>query len=49
MVRLGKEIAVDQAPPGMDQKTFEIENQKDELLKSISYLRKECGLGLKNV
>lgn len=49
MVRMGKEISVDQAPSGMDKKTFEIENQKGELLRSIQYLREECGLGLKNI
>ena len=47
MVRTGKEIITDQPPPGMDNKSFETENQKSELIKSIHYLREVCGIGLK--
>lgn len=43
----GHPIDVAKAPPGMDKKSFEMENQKDELLRSIKYLRKECNVGRK--
>ncbi|MDF1570829.1 MAG: TIM barrel protein [Bacteroidales bacterium] len=47
MTRKGQPLEVDQAPPGMDRKTFEMKNQEDELLRSVYYLRNECGVGLK--
>lgn len=47
MTRKGDPIEVAQAPPGMTKKAFEMENQKEELLRSVRYLRKECGVGLK--
>jgi hypothetical protein len=47
LVRRGSPIDVAIAPPGMDKKTFESETQKDDLLKSVEYLRQNCGAGLK--
>ena len=46
LVRAGHPIDIAKAPPGMDKKVFDKNNQKEELLKSIDYLRKECGVGL---
>ena len=48
LVRMGQAIELAKAPGGMDKKTFDIENQKNELLKSIKYLRNECGAGIKS-
>ena len=47
MARKGSPIDMAQAPPGMDKKTFEMQNQEEELLRSIKYLREACGVGLK--
>lgn len=47
MTRKGHPIEVAKAPAGMDKKAFEMENQEEELLRSIHYLRKECGVGLR--
>jgi 3-oxoisoapionate decarboxylase len=47
MTRKGHPIEVAQAPPGISKKAFEMANQKEELLRSIRYLREECGAGLK--
>ncbi len=47
MARKGSPMDVAQAPPGMDKKAFEKQNQEEELLRSIKYLREECGVGLK--
>ena len=49
MARQGKPIDVAKAPAGMDRKEFERQNQMEELLRSIRYLREECGAGLKHV
>ena len=46
LVRKGQAIQVAQAPQGTDKKAFDIENQKNEFLKSVEYLRNECGAGL---
>jgi sugar phosphate isomerase/epimerase len=48
LARRGNSIELAQKPDGMDKKVFEMENQKDELLASLKYLREECGVGLKN-
>ena len=45
LVRMGDPIGVAKAPAGMDKKDFDRENQKEELLKSIKYLRNECRAG----
>ena len=47
LVRMGHPIELARAPEGMDKKAFDREHQKDELIKSISYLRNECGVGIK--
>jgi sugar phosphate isomerase/epimerase len=47
MAREGAPIDVARAPEGMERKEFEKQNQMDELLKSIRFLREECGAGLK--
>ncbi len=47
LVKKGHSIEVAKAPSGTDKKAFDIENQKNEFLKSIKYLREECGVGLK--
>jgi hypothetical protein len=49
MARSGAPIDVARAPEGMDRKAFEQQNQMEELLRSIRYLREECGAGLKAV
>jgi sugar phosphate isomerase/epimerase len=48
MVRMGHPIKVAEAPAGTDKKAFDVENQKNELLKTIRYLREECGAGVKS-
>lgn len=47
LVRRGHPIELARAPDRMDKKAFDREHQKNELLKSISYLRKQCGAGIK--
>lgn len=47
MTRQGQPIDVAKAPAGMDRKSFEMQNQEEEFLKSVNYLRRECGVGLK--
>ncbi len=47
LVRKGHPLEVAEVPPGVDKKTFDIQNQENEFLKSIKYLREECGAGLK--
>jgi hypothetical protein len=47
LVRMGHPIGLAQAPAGMEKKAFDREHQKNELIKSIAYLRKECGVGIK--
>ncbi len=48
LVRKGQAMEVAKAPAGTDKKAFDIENQKNDLLKSIKYLRNECGAGNKS-
>ena len=47
LVRNGHPVEVAEAPNGTDKKAFDIDNQIHELLKSVSYLRNECGAGIK--
>ena len=47
LVRMGHPLEVAEAPAGTDKKAFDIETQKNDLLKSVAYLRDECGAGLK--
>lgn len=47
LVRTGQPIEVARAPQGTDKKTFDIENQTNEFLKSVTYLRDECRAGIK--
>lgn len=47
LLRRGNAITTDKAPEGMTKKAFDIKHQQNEFLKSIAYLRKECGAGLK--
>lgn len=47
LVRRGRPIEVAEAPQGTDKKSFEMENQFSEFLKSATYLREACGVGLK--
>ncbi len=46
-IKLGKPFEIAELPTGMDKKQFDIEQQKITLQKSLNYLRKECGVGLK--
>ncbi len=48
LVSMGEPMEVAKAPAGMDKKEFDKENQTEELLKSIKYLRNECGAGIKS-
>lgn len=48
LVRIGHPLEIAMPPAGTDQKTFDMNHQENELLKSINYLRKECGAGLKS-
>jgi sugar phosphate isomerase/epimerase len=47
LCRRGRAIKIDQPPPGTDENEFEQQHQRAEFLKSIEYLRKHCGAGLK--
>ncbi len=47
LIRAGHPIEVARVPQGTDKKAFDIENQINEFLKSVHYLREECGAGIK--
>jgi len=47
LVRLGQPMKITEPPSGVDRKIFDIQHQENELLKSLDYLRSECGAGLK--
>lgn len=49
LVRRGHPIEVIKAPPDMNVKTFEQQNQRGEFEKSIAYLRRHCGAGRKYI
>jgi len=48
LLRRGHEIEIDEPDPGMDRMTFEQQHQRSEFRKSIEYLRKHSGAGLKS-
>lgn len=48
LVRRGKPLETEEPPSGTDQNTFDIRHQEQEFLKSVLFLRNECGAGLKN-
>jgi len=47
LVRRGHKIEIDMPEPGVDRKTFDQQHQQNEFLKSVEYLRKHAGAGLK--
>ena len=47
LVRRGNQATIDEPADGQDKKTFDQQHQRDEFLKSIAYLREQCGAGLK--
>jgi sugar phosphate isomerase/epimerase len=47
LVRRGHPMETAKVPAGKDKKTFDMEDQENELLKSINYLRQKYGIGLK--
>jgi sugar phosphate isomerase/epimerase len=47
LVRLRNPLEIEEAPRGTDKNSFDIKHQEDEFLKSVKYLRDECGAGLK--
>lgn len=47
LCRRGHAIDIDTPAEGVDAKTFEQEHQRNEFLRSIEYLRRECGAGQK--
>jgi hypothetical protein len=46
-IKLGQPVEIPESPVGMDKKKFDIEQQQIMLQKSLDYLRRECGVGLK--
>ena len=46
MARQGQPVDVARAPEEMDKKAFLMKNQEEELLRSIQYMREECGAGM---
>ncbi|MDA3823879.1 MAG: sugar phosphate isomerase/epimerase [Bacteroidales bacterium] len=49
LVRKGHPLDIASPLPGTDKKVFEKEHQESEFLKSINYLRLECGAGIKKM
>jgi sugar phosphate isomerase/epimerase len=47
LVRAGTPLEIEKPPEGMENRAFDIEHQEKELLKSLEYLRRECGAGKK--
>lgn len=47
LIKSGKEQKIIKPPKGTDKRSFDIELQQAELLKSFEYLRKYCNAGLK--
>lgn len=47
-IKLGQPIEIPEPPAGIDKKKFDIEQQQIMLQKSLDYLRKECGAGLRS-
>jgi len=46
LIRRGRPLEIAKPPEGTDKETFDIESQQSELLKSLEFLRRECGAGL---
>lgn len=49
LVRRGHPMEVVGPPAGVNKKQFDIQHQENEFLRSIDYLRKECGAGRKTI
>lgn len=47
LLRRGRPLEVAKPPAGVDQKEFDQQHQKGELLRSFEYLRHHCNVGLK--
>jgi sugar phosphate isomerase/epimerase len=47
LVRKGRQLKIDEPGAGTDKRAFDIKHQETELLRSLEFLRKECGAGLK--
>lgn len=48
LIKLGQSLEIAELPVGMDNKTFDVGQQKIMLQKSLDYLRRNCGAGLKS-
>ena len=48
LIRLGQPLEVPEPPAGTARRAFDIEQQQFVLQKSLDYLRRECGAGLKS-
>ncbi len=48
LVRQGQSLEIAEASAGTDKNVFDMKHQESEFLKSIKYLRNECGAGLKS-
>ncbi|HEC41573.1 MAG TPA: sugar phosphate isomerase/epimerase [Bacteroides sp.] len=48
LVRLGRPLKIEEPPSEADKNNFDIKHQENEFLKSVNYLRNECGAGLKS-
>jgi 3-oxoisoapionate decarboxylase len=46
LIRRGHPLEIAEPPEGTDIRSFEIMSQQSELMKSLEYLRRECGAGL---
>jgi sugar phosphate isomerase/epimerase len=47
-VREGSPQEIKKPPAGTDKKSFDIKHQESDLLRSLEFLRNECGAGLKS-
>ena len=47
LLRKGSAAKIDQPADGQDPKAFDQQHQRNEFLKSITYLRQRCGAGMK--
>ncbi|MCD6354988.1 MAG: T9SS type A sorting domain-containing protein, partial [Prolixibacteraceae bacterium] len=48
LAKNGKPLEIVHPPEGVDKRTFDIQLQQSELLKSFTYLRNNCNAGLKS-
>ena len=46
LLRRGRPLEIAVPPEGTDMRSFEIESQQSELMKSLEFLRRECSAGL---